>query len=258
MTGDAPGAMDAEFDTVAGWTARVALDLGPDYRIPAACRGSGQPAALDWLLAGLAPAPGDALIDVGAGLGGPAAYAAAQASVRPVLLEPEPDACRAARRLFGFPAFQGDAAQLPFADGLVAVAWCLGVLCTMSGPAAQQAVLGELCRVVRPGGRIGLLVLLACGPRLDDPPEGNHFPTVAGLDAQLGEAGLSILDRQATGGLPPHPPQWQQRLDAVESELHRRHGQNPAWRTAEHQSARIGHLLHQGQIESQLLLLGRG
>ena len=35
--------MSAEFDTVADWTARVALDLGPDYRIPAGCRGSGNP-----------------------------------------------------------------------------------------------------------------------------------------------------------------------------------------------------------------------
>jgi SAM-dependent methyltransferase len=258
MTDHTPGAMDAEFDTVAEWTAKVALDLGRDSRIPAACRGSGQPAALDWLLAGLAPAPGAAMIDVGAGLGGPAAYAAERASVRPVLLEPEPGACRAARRLFSFPAFQGDATRLPFADGSVAVAWCLGVLCTMPGSAAQSEVLRELRRVVRPGGRIGLLVLLACGPRLDDPPEGNHFPTVAGLDAQLGQAGLAILDRQATSALPPHPPRWQQRLDTVESELQRRHGQNPAWRTAESQSARIGHLLHLGQLESQLLLLGRG
>ncbi|HEX4258574.1 MAG TPA: class I SAM-dependent methyltransferase [Streptosporangiaceae bacterium] len=258
MTSHDSGAMEAEFDTVAGWTAKVALDLGRDYRIPAACRGSGQPAALDWLLTGLAPDPGDALIDVGAGLGGPAAYAAEQAAVRPVLLEPEPGACRAARRLFGFPGGQGDATRLPFADGSVAVAWCLGVLCTMPDSAAQSAVLRELRRVVRPGGRIGLLVFLAAVPELDDPPEGNHFPTVAGLDAQLGQAGLAILDRQATNALPPHPPQWRQCLGAVESELQRRHGQNPAWCTAEDQSARIGHLLHRGQLESQLLLLSRG
>jgi hypothetical protein len=38
------GAMEAEFNTVADWTARVAADLGPEYYIPAACRGSGQPA----------------------------------------------------------------------------------------------------------------------------------------------------------------------------------------------------------------------
>jgi len=255
MTSNGGDAMTAEFDTVAAWTAQVARDLGPDYHIPAACRGSGQPSALDWLLDGLAPGPGDTLIDVGAGLGGPAAYAAERTGVRPALLDPEPDACRAARDLFGFPTFQADATRLPFAGGAVALAWCLGVLCTMPGPDAQRAVLAELRRVVRPGGRIGLLVLLACGPRLDDPPEGNHFPTVAGLDAQLAGLGLTVLDRRTASDLPPHPPQWQQRLDAVESELQRRHGRQAAWRTADNQSARIGHLLDQGQLETQLLLV---
>jgi hypothetical protein len=40
-------AMAAEFDTVAEWTAQVALDLGASFHVPAACRGSGSPAALD-------------------------------------------------------------------------------------------------------------------------------------------------------------------------------------------------------------------
>ena len=52
MTRDADDPMEAEFDTVAAWTAEVAADLGPEYFVPAACRGSGKPAALDWLLAG--------------------------------------------------------------------------------------------------------------------------------------------------------------------------------------------------------------
>lgn len=36
-------AMSAEFDTVAEWTARVALDLGEDYFVPAGCRGAVAP-----------------------------------------------------------------------------------------------------------------------------------------------------------------------------------------------------------------------
>jgi hypothetical protein len=88
--------MTAEFGTVAAWTAEVASRLGPDHFIPAACRGSGQPAALDWLLTGLAPAPGMLLADVGAGLGGPAAYAVAKTGIRPLLFECEHAACRAA------------------------------------------------------------------------------------------------------------------------------------------------------------------
>ena len=122
MSSNVDEAMADEFDTVAQWTAEVALDLGPGYHVPAACRGSGQPAALDWLLAGLRPAPGDLLIDAGAGVGGPAAYACQHAGIRPLLVEPEPAACRASRQLFGFPVFQGDATRLPFADGVVPVA----------------------------------------------------------------------------------------------------------------------------------------
>ena len=74
MTRDTDDPMEAEFDTVAEWTAEVAADLGPEYFVPAACRGSGKPAALDWLLTGLRPGPGDQILDVGAGIGGPAAY----------------------------------------------------------------------------------------------------------------------------------------------------------------------------------------
>jgi hypothetical protein len=131
------------------------------------------------------------------------------------------------------------------------------VLCTTAGPAAQLAALRELRRVVRPGGRIGLLAFLATVPELDDPPEGNHFPSVNELGTMLGQAQLPVLDRMATHDLPSPSASWQERTHAVESELERRHGQDPAWRTAEAQSGRIGHLLRQGQLESQLILLQR-
>jgi SAM-dependent methyltransferase len=189
VTSDVDDPMAAEFGTVAEWTAQVAVDLGPDYRIPAACRGSGQPAALDWLLNGLAPGPGERLLDVGAGVGGPAAYGSRQTGVEPMLVEPEAGACRAARQLFGFPTVQGDATRLPVADQTVRLAWCLGVLCTTSGARAQLEVLRELRRVVRPGGRIGLLVFLATTPDLDDPPAGNHFPAPDSLDVLVAAAG---------------------------------------------------------------------
>src|SRR5690348_18249062 len=105
---DTDDPMTAEFDTVAEWTAQVAADLGPEYYVPAACRGSGQPAALDWLLDGLRPGPDDLMLDVGAGVGGPAAYAAGKTGGRPVLAEPEPGPCRAAARPFGPPVVQAE------------------------------------------------------------------------------------------------------------------------------------------------------
>jgi SAM-dependent methyltransferase len=257
MTRDAHDPMEAEFDTVAEWTAQVAADLGPEYLVPAACRGSGQPAALNWLLAGLRPGPADPMVDVGAGLGGPAAYAAGRTGVRPVLVEPEPDACRAAARLFGAPVIRADATALPFADGAVGLAWSLGVLCTAPGHDAQLAMLRELHRVVRPGGRIGLLVYLAVVPELDDPPEGNHFPTSTDLHALLGRADLDVLAVAASQDMPEPPASWQERTTAVESELRRRFGHTPQFAAAAGQSHRIGHLLGTGQLTSQVILLSR-
>jgi SAM-dependent methyltransferase len=253
MTGNDP--MDAEFDTVAEWTAEVAESLGQQYRIPAACRGSGRPSALDWLLAGLAPRPGDLMIDIGAGLGGPSAYAAQRTGVQPVLAEPEPDACRAATRLFGAPVVQADATALPFADGAASHAWCLGVLCTASGPDAQRAMLRELRRVLRPSGRAGLLVFLATRDRLDNPPEGNHFPTRAQLTVMLREAGLTEAAAADPASLPPPPACWQERAAAVDHELRCRFGNAPALATALEQSHRIGELLRSGELVSQVILL---
>jgi ubiquinone/menaquinone biosynthesis C-methylase UbiE len=223
MTRDISDPMEAEFDTVAEWTARVATGLGPEYCIPAACRGSGQPAALDWLLERLGPRPGEVMIDVGAGLGGPAAYAARQTGVQPVLAEPEPDACRAAARLFGAPVVQADATALPFGDATADLAWCLGVLCTAPGTAAQRAMLSQLRRITRPGGRIGLLVYLATVAELDDPPRGNHFPSSGQLHDLFSQAGLEAVD-VASADITHPPPDWADRVKAVERELHRQYG----------------------------------
>ena len=76
--------MKAEFDTVAAWTAEVALDLGPAHSVPAGCGGSGSPGALRWLLARLTPTAADTMLDCGAGVGGRAAFAAAGTGVGPV------------------------------------------------------------------------------------------------------------------------------------------------------------------------------
>ena len=136
--------MESEFDVVAGWTAEVALDLGRDFHLPAACRGSGSPASLRWFTDRLGLGATDRMLDCGAGVGGPAAFAAAEVGVRPILSEPEPGACRAARRLFGLPVVQA-ASDLPFATGAFDVAWSLGVLCTVTD---QPGLLRELVRVL--------------------------------------------------------------------------------------------------------------
>jgi len=255
MKHDVGDPMEAEFGTVAEWTARVAADLGSEYYIPAACRGSGQPALLDWLLERLDPRPGELMIDVGAGLGGPAAYATRQAGVRTVLAEPEPGACRAAVLLFGASVVRGDATALPFGDAIAGLAWCLGVLCTATGTAAQRAMLGQLRRVVRPGGRVGLLVYLAVAAKLDDPPQGNHFPTSGQLHDLVGQSGLEVVEVADFRDIVQPPPDWTCRVETVERELHRRYGHTPELTAADEQSDRIGKLLSSGQLTSQVIFL---
>jgi SAM-dependent methyltransferase len=245
-------AMKAEFDTVAEWTAQVAAELGPDYHLPAGCRGSGSPAALDWLIERMELAPNATLLDSGAGVGGPAAYAARTGAVRPVLVEPETGACRAARKLFGFPVVCALGSALPITDASVDAAWSLGVLCTTPD---QLALLTELRRVVRPGGRIGLLVFVAHREIPSNMLEGNHFPTPNLLGELLSGASLHVEQRLGTAALPPIADTWSERVDAVESVLGDRHGHTDAWQIAERQSSRIGRLLEDGTLTGELLVL---
>ncbi len=245
-------AMSAEFDTVAEWTARVARELGPEYHVPAGCRGSGSPAALDWLMHHLGLMEGERLLDCGAGIGGPAAYAVGERAVQPLLVEPEAGAIRASQSLFGYPAIRAAASALPLGDDTVDAAWALGVLCTTE---EQLGLLRELSRVVRRPGKIGLLVLVAESTRLDEQPEGNHFPTAEALRSLVDDADLRVEAWCGASDLDPISPEWSGRVDEVTAELAQRYGGDRAWHQAEHQSALIGRLIEKGQVTTDLLAL---
>ncbi len=244
-------AMDAEFDTVASWTADVALALGPDHHLPAGCRGSGSPAALDWLAENLSLQAGESVLDSGAGVGGPAAYLAQHSGVRPVLVEPAAGACRAARRLFALPTVRGDAGALPFGDVRFEAAWCLGVLCTTD---QQVAILREARRVLGPSGRLGLLVYVARHRELGPQPEGNHFPRVDELHEMIRHAGFDADATTWLADLPSAPADWQRREDEVDAELGRLHGHQDAWRIAENQASRMSDLIKRGDVAAHLLV----
>jgi SAM-dependent methyltransferase len=236
---------DAEFDTMAEWTARVAKNLGQDFHIPAGCRGSGSPAVLDWLIEQLELGSGETLLDCGAGVGGPAAYAAAQCGVRPVLVEPQAGGNQASRALFGFPALRADASVLPFAAGAFDAAWSLGVLCTTE---SQLELLIELRRVVRPPGRIGLLVLIAEELAPAGEPDNSFFPTAESLSYLIRRADLRVDAWRSAADIWEPPDQWRQRVEKFASELQARYGNKRAWQIAERQANLIGQLLGDSTI----------
>jgi SAM-dependent methyltransferase len=235
-------AMEAEFGTVAGWTEEAVRALGPEYAVPAGCRGSGSEEALRWLADRLRLDSATRFLDAGAGVGGPAGWLAAEHGLRPVCAEPMAAAVRASRRLFGLPSVVALGQQLPVADASFDAAWCLGVLCTTSDKAGA---LTELRRVLADGGRLGLLVFVADAPLPPPLPEGNEFPGEAEVRELLAGAGFRVGET-AEADLSASPPSWTERADAVEAEITRRHGSDPAYQQAQEQSGRVGRLLSRG------------
>lgn len=245
-------AMDDEFDTVASWTADAALELGTDHAVPAGCKGSGGPAALDWLLDRLQVTDADRMLDCGAGVGGPAAYAARATGARTVLAEPEPGACHAAERLFGLPTTVAEAQRLSFGDAAFDVAWSLAVLCTTDDKAE---VLDELHRVLVKHGRLGLLVYVRTSDDLSGGPDGNVFPSDDELTDLLDAADFEVTARHDVADLPGDPDDWTRRADAVADLMQRRHADDEAWQTAQRQSEAFGRLLADGRVVGRLLAL---
>ncbi len=241
-------AMEAEFGTVAAWTEEAVRALGQDHAVPAGCRGSGSESALRWLADHLELGPGSRVLDAGSGVGGPAGWLAAERGLRPVCAEPMAAASRGGRRLFGLPSVVALGQALPFRDGAFDAAWCLGVLCTTSDKAGALA---ELRRVLSEGGRLGLLVFVADGPLPGPVPEGNDFPSEVELRGLLADAGLQ-LTATAEADLADSPPGWTARAEAVQAEVARRHGSDPAFVQASEQSERVGTLLAGGALRSWL------
>jgi SAM-dependent methyltransferase len=241
-------AMEAEFDTVAGWTEEAVRALGPEYAVPAGCRGTGSEGALRWLAGRLELGPETRMLDSGAGVGGPAGWLAAERGLTPVCAEPMAAAVRASRRLFGLPSVVALGQQLPFADGAFDAGWCLGVLCTTSDKAGALA---ELRRVLRDDARLGLLVFVADSPLPPPLPEGNEFPSEAELRGLLADAGFE-LGETGTADLGDSPEGWTERADAVEAEVASRHGDDPAFEQAQENSRRVGRLLSDGALRAWL------
>jgi SAM-dependent methyltransferase len=239
-----------EFDVSAGWAAEAIAELGREYALPAACRGSGSPDALRWLGEQMRLRPGLRLLDSGAGMGGPAQFAVDNFAVTPTLVEPMRRAALAAARLFGLATVNADGAQLPIRDNSFQSAWSLGVLCTS---ADQLGLLAELRRVVEPGAPVGLLVFVRGDAPIDAGPEDDDFPTVERLHDLLHEAGLQVRS-QAELNQFPAPPSWTARAEAVSARVRQEHGADERWRVAARQQQLIAHLLESGQVTGRLLV----
>ena len=148
---------------------------------------------------------GDLLLDVAAGTGSSALLAARELGCRAVGVEYGVSAvaaalaAAAAERLDDRVEFiVGDAEELPFADGEFDLVLCECSLCTFPNKARA---LGEMRRVVRPGGRVAIADVVADHDRLPEELRGamatiacvGEALTVDGYRELIEGAGLGLL-----------------------------------------------------------------
>lgn len=248
--GDPASAMEDEFDVVAGWTSEAIKRLGADHALPAACRGTSSPDMLAWLGEACGLSAGQLLLDVGGGMGGPAAYAAERFAVRPIVADPMPQACRAATELFEIQSVIASGSRLPVQAGSIDVAWCLGVLCTTG---EKTGTLAELRRILRAGGSLGLMVLTADEPHPRGAPQGNVFPSLDELKLLLTEAGLDLVGELDATGIGEAPRAWTEPLARVKDLVHLDHSDDPRMAAADDQEARMAGLFDSGEVRPWLL-----
>lgn len=144
---------------------------------------------------------GDRVLDIGAGLAGPARMLAASVGCRVDCLELSPDYCAGAallNRLTGLDervgVHEGSALDMPFADDSFDVVWMQNVGMNI---ADKRKLYGEIHRILKPGGRYAFQEMAAGTtapsyfplPWASDP--GDSFLVPAdGMRALLGESGF--------------------------------------------------------------------
>jgi SAM-dependent methyltransferase len=115
--------------------------------------------------------PGERVLDVGAGIGGPARTLAVHSGALVTALEPtrrfcdlNKELCRRSRLDDKVEVVCGDARSMPIDDGQFDVVWTQAVWPNIDD---KQAMLGEMHRVLKDGGRLALYEIV-CGPRGDE------------------------------------------------------------------------------------------
>ncbi|MCC7276135.1 MAG: class I SAM-dependent methyltransferase [Alphaproteobacteria bacterium] len=163
------------------------------------------------LVAILDPRPGEEILDIGCGIGGPARWIAAHFGCRVTGIDLTEAFCRAAQALGEATGLSdrvairhGSATDLPFPDAAFDRAYSQNVVMNIADKAAFYR---EAFRVLRPGGVLALSNIVAGpgGPPIFPvpwaaSPETSFLATVDETRGQIAAAGFEILSFRETWG----------------------------------------------------------
>ncbi|HJR44587.1 MAG TPA: class I SAM-dependent methyltransferase [Actinomycetota bacterium] len=243
--------LEPEFGIYSSWLVEAIRHLPPADRIPAACRGTGRPALLEDLSNLLGLQEADRLLDIGSGLGGPAAWVMQRRRCRVICLDLMELEVGGSMQLF--PELSGivaSATALPLSDASVDAAWALGVVEMV--PERQQSI-GEVSRVLKQGGRFGLYGFFATGADIPFHPAVNRFDRPESVLEMFEHKGLRVI-HAAPASTEAVPTEWGTSAASARSAVRRRHAGEHALALAETQLGSFNWLRMTRQIRDWVMV----
>ena len=244
--------LEPEFGWYSDWIVDAAEHLDVSHRIAVASRGTGNPALLRMASDAAGIGPGDVVLDVGSGLGGPAAWLEANTGCTTIGFDLMEVSVCAQRRMFPHVrSLVADSDLLPFCSDRFDAAWCLGVLEMIED---KGAALSEIARVLRPGGRVCLYEYAGESSLPTGRPGANRFVTAGTILDSVQRSGLEFMRAERAPELPDPPSGWRDVTRIVREEITRSHAGDPRLEDAEKERQRFLEMRRSGEIEDWIFV----
>lgn len=180
------------FDGPSAWRAELIEEAGlrGAARRAAASTGVAMPQLLEPLARCAESAPAGPTLDVGGGLGPVSAWWRERTGRRSIVVDLTHTSCAAARRLFDVASVRARVEAIPFRDASASVVIANGVVSLLD---ELRPTIGELSRVVRPGGLVAVAdITSAVEQRFSEGP--NTFWSGEDVVVALRDAGMLLED----------------------------------------------------------------
>jgi ubiquinone/menaquinone biosynthesis C-methylase UbiE len=244
-------ALDAEFGWYTERLAEAIVELDLSDPVPPACRGTGNPALLSYLADLMNADPEMSVLDLGVGLGGPAAWLSRERGCRVIGLDLMEAGPRGLRRLFpSVDPVIGAMHSLPFPSASFDGAWCLGVIEMVEDKARA---FNEAARVLKPGARLAVYDFVAIDER-------DHFPefeTEGALIDLFEQSALRVVKHGELPELAEVPDGWTKAVVDVRNEVVRRHSTDARFLAADKNLSEFINLRSSGRIRECHFVLER-